>query len=621
MPVTFGQPFKSGDWPASQGLVATDSTGATVPLQIDEISSHSNGSVRFAVLSTKVSNLAANQSRLVNLFLSGKTTSTPSVPANPDWNLQLEAKVYNGSTLVSTLVATPQDLLKQQIASGSGKRLSGSVANEYTVVAPFKDASSGSTHPHLQARLHVRLLDGSLIRTDMVLENNRTFTASPSNITYELTVKRNGVTVHTQPKFTHYHHARWHKVLWTGGTAPSYRLRHNMPYFVNSRAVLNYNLALSVPSSVLSSLASDLAASNTKPMGEAQLVPYFPTTGARPDIGPLPTWSVLYLLTQDDRALASVMANADAAAGVPIHYRDESTGHPLDVQTRPDVTVRYDISQPAVPAGSGSTGSWEPDRSHQPSFAYLPYLLTGDAFYLDEMMFWASWNITMSDPGSRNRSDGLIYYEQTRGQAWALRSIGEAAFSAPDNHFLKAYFKNVLAKNMAWYGNSAQYSPIGGLNLRDYPGFLTPWQSDFMALVYAWLAENNETNAMNALNLISKYQVGRFVNESNGFCATKAMVYDVQSTNSSGAYITTWSEMFSRNFPSYVGKSCSQVPMNEEAYPTDPSGMSAMARASMAAAVNLNVTNASAAYAKIKALTPALDTAFASDPTWAVVPR
>lgn len=621
VPVTFGQPFKAGDWPIAQGLVATDSSGTSVPIQADDISTHRDGSVRFAVLSAKVSNLNANQPKLVNFYLAAKNSSVQTVPANPDWNMELEVKVYNGTTLLSTLVAKPQDLLKQQIAQGTGRRLNGQVATEYTVVAPFKNSTTNEEHPHLSARLHTRLYEsGARIRTDMVLENNWTFKPQPANITYELTVRRNGQVIHTQPKFTHYHHARWHKVLWTGATAPQYRLRHNMPYFVNSKAVWNYNLGLSVSSAALAYEAQSLAASNTKPMGQAQLTPYFPTSGSRPEIAPLPRWTVLYLLTQDDRALASMLANADAAAGVPVHYRDESTGHPLDVQTRPDVTVRYDSSIPAVPAGSGTT-IWEADRSHQASFAYMPYLVTGDAFYLDETMFWASWNITMSDPGSRGRNAGLIYYEQTRGQAWSLRSIGEAAFAAPDNHYLKSYFKNVLANNMAWYGNAAQYSPIGGLNLRDYPGFLAPWQSDFVSLVYSWLAENSEPKAMDSLNLISKYQVGRFMNEANGFCPTKAMAYDVQSTDTSGQYITTWSTMFSRNFPTYAGKPCSQVPMNEEAYPSDAAGMSAMARASLASAANAGASNAASAYAKLKSMTPAMDSGFTNDPTWAIVPR
>lgn len=622
LPVTFGQPFRRGDLLGTQGLSARDaSTGEILPVQMDEVSSHGDGSIRFAVLSIPVKSLVANQSKVINLYKDVKKVVTPVVSSNPNWNLEIEAKVYNGNTVVSTLVAKPQEILKQQIANNSGRRLSGEVANEYTVIAPFLDLSSNQAHPHLNARLHTRILgNGAQIRTDMVIENNWTFKPNPSNITYELNVRQNGVLVYSQPKLTHYHRARWHKVLWTGAPAPQFRIRHFMPYFIKSRAILNYNLSLKVSENYLSSLAKSLAASNTKPMGNALLATYFPMTGARPEIGVLPSWTAAYIITQDDRAYASMIANADAAAGVSVHYRDENTGFPLDIKTHPDSTVRYDISVPAIPEGTGTT-IFEPDRAHQASFGYMPYLITGDAFYLEEMHFWASWNMSMSDPGSRQRSDGLIFYEQTRGQAWALRSIGEAAFATPDNHFLKSHLKNVLDKNLTYYSSSQSYSPIGGLQLRDYHGALVPWQSDFMLLVFSWLAGNHEPKALAAANLIGKFQVGRFVNEANGFCPSKALVYDVSSTESNGQFITTFSRMFSRNFPSFVGVSCKNVPMNEEAYPTDPSGMSAMARASMAAAVNLGLPESASAYAIIKAMTPQIDSAFADDPAWAIVPE
>lgn len=616
VPVTFGQPFKRGDWSSTQGLVARDGSGNPVTIQADEISTHSDGSVRFAVLSAQVSNLAANTPRVINLYSAAKTTTPVTLPATPNWNLRIEARLSDGTTLV----ATPQAQLQQQIASATKRRLHGPVASEFTVVAPLINASTGTAHPHLVARLHTRLYDsGNRIRTDVVMENNKTFVASPSNLTYSLNVSANGQTLLSQPSFTHHHHARWHKVVWNG-TAPQYRLRHHMPYFVASKAVLNYDLGIKVPETALSSLYSSLTSSNTQPMGPAQVTTYFPMTGARPDIAPLPQWTVMYLLSQDDRARAAMLANADAAASVPVHYRDENTDQPLSVESWPKIELRYSSSVPAVPQGSGST-IWEPDRAHQPSFAYAPYLFTGDAFYLDEMMFWASWNIAWSDSGSREGSKGLIYYDQFRAQAWSLRSIGEAAFAAPDNHPLKGYYNNVMANNLAFYSSPIQYTPMGTLHLKDYPGYVNPWQGDFITLIYSWMAENGAPKASDALNLIGKFQTGRFLSESSGFCPSKALVYDMQSRNASNTWISTWSEMFSFNFPAQVGKPCSQVPFNEEAYLSEPTGMSAMARAAMASAHNAGHSSGLAAYNKVKSMSAAMDPNIPSNPAWAIVPR
>src|SRR5690606_23952401 len=140
----------------------------------------------------------------------------------------------------TTLVANPQAQLKQQIASGQGRRLNGPVAAEYTVVAPMVNASTGVAHPHLVARLHTRLYNnGTRFRTDVVMENNWALKSAPSDLNYSLTVTANGQTLLSQPAFTHHHKARWHKVLWSGASDPNVRVRHNMRYFIDSRATWN----------------------------------------------------------------------------------------------------------------------------------------------------------------------------------------------------------------------------------------------------------------------------------------------------------------------------------------------------------------------------------------------
>ena len=281
LPVTFGQPFKAGDWlHATQGLVAQVG-GATIPLQTDEISSHRDGSARFAVLSIQLNNVQPGEARIINIFTGAKANSTPSVPATPDWNLELEAQVFDANgNVTDTLVAQPQSQLVTQIANTTDRRLAGAVATEYTVVLPFKNKATGTAHPHLSARLHTRLLDGGQrIRTDVVMENTRTWTASPGNITYSFAVKRNGSTIYTQPKFTHYHHARWHKVLWTGASAePQARVRHNMPYFMASKAVWNYDLNVQISASVLANDYSRLIKARADqaalgPMGTVMVEP------------------------------------------------------------------------------------------------------------------------------------------------------------------------------------------------------------------------------------------------------------------------------------------------------------------------------------------------------------
>lgn len=631
VPVTFGQPFKAGDWKHStQGLVAKVD-GTTIPLQADEISSHRDGSARFAVLSAQLNNLAAGQTKVINLYTGAKTSSTPNVTSNPDWNLEIEAQLFDAAgNATDTLIAQPQSQLVSQIATGTERRLGGAVASEYTVALPFKYKTTGQQHPHLSARLHTRLVDGGArIRTDMVIENTRTWTPAPGNITYSLAVKRNGSTLFTQPKFTHYHHARWHKVIWTGSSEPQARVRHNMPYFVASKAVWNYNLSLSVPESVLSSQYSLLAQKRQEqaalgPMGNVFLTPYFPQTGGRAEIGPLPRWTALYLVSQDSRMLEVMLANADAAASVPIHYRDDATNSPIDLDRYPNVAVRIGTSSPALPAVQNGSTIWSVDVAHQGSFAYVPYLITGDAFYLEEGMFWAAWNLAANNPEYRGYGAGLVHPEQLRGQAWSLRSIREAARMLPDQHPMKAYFQSRLDNNLSWYLNTfpnnpdpLAQSPLGAIQKPDDKTLTGPWQNDFMGIVFAQLIDDGETTAKPVLDWFAKFNVGRFLAEPQGFCTAKAPGYYWKIRDTNGNFFSTWKSLFDANHPGLV---CDPA-MAVDGYPDEAVGYAAGARASLATAIDAGVPNAAAAYARWLSFTPRMENAFNSDPTWAIVPR
>ncbi|WP_169167515.1 hypothetical protein [Acidovorax sp. SRB_24] len=745
MPVTFGQPFKTGDWKHKEtGLVARDNFNQPVPLQYDDISSYRDGSSRFAVLNAQLSGLQAGERRIINLFTGSASAPPQLLPSNPAWNLSLEAKIYNqqvnvvtfgdrnghtdgtpflvGEKIVMTItgpttesfqqtitsdmagggyitltkiaeafqqlvnsqsqtyigekigggyeklwlktknpaqgafqvsfsysgqakiaqvnqsnyeapqtwVIDGQDLLKQQISmanasqASANRRFHGPVASEFKLAIPFKNVSTGKTHDFLTARLDTRMFEGGQkIRTNVIIENNWTFKANPKNVTYEMAFKVNGATVHQQPIFTHYHHARWQKMLWTG-VEPKVQLRHNMRYFLDSRAVWNYDLSIRVSEATLAAEATNLARARTQqatlgPMGNAFLEPSFGSTGGRPEIGPLPRWTALYLISQDERARASMMAVADAAAAVPIHFRDENTDSPINTVANPNVSTHFNSNN--LPDSTDPT-IWGPDTAHQASYVYVPYLLTGDNFYLDEAMFWASWNVFSMPASYREFGKSLINRQQVRGSAWALRSIGEAYRIVPDNHSMKSYFKTVLDNNLAWYKQNYVVnhlgSPMGAI--QHEVGQTPPWQNDFVGTVMALLAENNEPNAKDVHDWFSQFNVGRFMNDANGFCAAHAPGYYWMNADAQGNYFTTWNQLYAANYPGDVGKPCSSIAVTE-GYPDNAGGYAAYARGMLGAAAGAQAPGAAAAYAKWKAMTPLMDAEFAKDPNWAIVPR
>jgi hypothetical protein len=88
------------------------------------------------------------------------------------------------------------------------------------------------------------------------------------------------------------------------------------------------------------------------------------------------------------------------------------------------------------------------------AFAYIPYLITGDWYFLEEMQFNASTALYAPDPGylawGRGASWGYIPFAfQTRGQAWGLRDTSQAALMSPDGTPQKAYYTEKVNNNIA----------------------------------------------------------------------------------------------------------------------------------------------------------------------------
>src|SRR4030095_8260932 len=112
------------------------------------------------------------------------------------------------------------------------------------------------------------------------------------------------------------------------------------------------------------------------------------------------------------------------------------------------------------------------DSSHMPSIAYVPYLATGDRYYMEEMGFWANHNLIYMWPAQRGSpaSLGLFWGQQPRGWGWGMRVIAQAAAYTPGSDYRKAYFTTKLNNNLAFADTYAAGSMSGsGYNLNFSP--------------------------------------------------------------------------------------------------------------------------------------------------------
>jgi hypothetical protein len=621
--VTFGQVFMPGDIPAGKLLSAT-SGGAGIPVQTDPKATHADGSLRHAVITMRVPSIAANGSQ--HMLMTPAAPIPTTAPVSLAGLLATSYDVTVSLTIGGTAYAASAKAMLTAAQSGAGPAtwLSGPLASEW-LVSGAPTTSGGLAHPHLSVRFHVRAYAGlGSVRTDVVVENDWAFEPDPQGFTYDVTIASGGTTAYSKAGLKHTHHSRWHTIVWWGQERKA-DVKHDIDYLLATRAVPNYDRSVAVSSSALSAMAATYG-----PMSCGDLTSYMPATGAHDDIGPLPRFAALYLLSMDLNAKANMLANGGCGGSYQIHYRDKVKDMPVTLDDYPYMTIvgnPGDTYNPKTgksegfPAVTNGLDTLTPDDAHQPSIAYLPYLISGDYFFLEELLFWTNWNLFYTNPGYRDNVKGLFKSLQERGQAWDMRTLGQAAYITPDSHPQKAGLIDKLNNNIVYY--STKYADTIATNRLGYiddgyslayaPYGIAPWQDDFFTYSIGSLVDLGFTNAKDLLLFKSRFVVGRMTDP--GFCWLHATAYSLQVGASAANKYQTFAELYQANFPNPAA--CTGLVM--DGYPSDATGYGGNMQPGLAAAVDARAPHAAEAWAKYETRNPKQD--YSSSPQFAVVPR
>lgn len=108
---------------------------------------------------------------------------------------------------------------------------------------------------------------------------------------------------------------------------------------------------------------------------------------------------------------------------------------------------------------SDCSSYYSADTPHQPSFAFVPYIITGDYYYWEELKFWANYEMMGKNASYRSFRLGLLEHDQVRGQAWAWRTLGQAVFIAPTTDPQKTYLEEKMMNNITWYNTTYTNNP------------------------------------------------------------------------------------------------------------------------------------------------------------------
>lgn len=629
---TFAHAFPPG---AVRGhLVVRDGT-QTLPTQVDVKRRHPDGSVRHVALTILAPPMAARASRGLEVVASSAAPPAGAVDPAVALAAGFDARVEIVEDGVTYSISAGE-----LVASAGERWLNGPLATELRL-AGFPKAG-GTPHPALYVLFDVRFLVNGPVRVSVAVEN--TMHDTPGNRTYDVRIVLPGAgTVFTRSGVEHLHHARWRQVVWWGAPRATLAAAADWRILRDAGAIPIYDRSLAVDGAAVDATLAQWEAAPRDLMQVGIVQGRMPMAGGRPDIGPLPAWTALALLSREPRAYRPVLGSGELAGSFSTHLRDRRDARIYSIDAHP--TAAINPHNPAVgrdadpadllPLCSGCVTPYLADRPHQPSLAYVPYLVTGDAFFWDELKFWANYNfleIAPRDYGTtvrRGYAKGLVHDDETRGQAWSMRTLGHAAWIAPDADPHRDYFGAKLANNFDWYAaNAVGSNPFGwwgGVDVtsngRPQPNFAadatianSPWMNDFLLIAFDGLLRMGYADARPMRDWLARYPVGRFTTPAE-YNPNEGDAYYLAVAGEGGRPYTSWREIYQKSTANRTTPVPAALSDLYCAY-----CYAAVARAALAGPVADGAPGAAAARLFIDQQFAPHRAIFTIDPTWALAP-
>ncbi len=548
---TFGAVFRKGALRPGATVVARFGA-ATAPAQIDAKTLYADGSILHAAVTLEAPALSAGAS-LEGVLESGGAALAPFDAAAADLSLPVSVTLREprgNRTVTIDAGKLADDAFR---AAAAKPWLNGPLAREIRIETPIA--------PHLLLRVDARLYRDGARQFSLAFSNEKSFSPGPRDLVYDIAIGQTGAPVFARQGVNQHRASVWRTIVRTR-TAPKLHVAQDLSAMIESGALAPVDVSQGASADAIADLYARSAGG--APLGAAALERYFPTTGGRGDIGMSPQWAALYLVAQTPAAFEAMIANAEAAGAVPWHMRDERTGLPVSLLSRPKFWAdprgledQYAPDRPHPDLFAGSDGGWTPDLAHAPALAAIPYLVTADRHYADEVATQGAFALYGRWPALR--AGGLITtdVEQVRDTAWALRDLSNAAFLLPDADPMKAYFSKALRTNLAAmkqkYVDRRTSRSAGELegyldeaNDRE-PERISPWQNDYVALALAAAARRGEADARSLLVWSTRFHAGRFL--ADGFDPAYGTAYLFRAKDGpTQRRIGAWKDVFTRSF-------------------------------------------------------------------------
>jgi len=519
--LTFGQAFEPGALRPGQSVAARYGD-TTLPTQIDVKALHDDGSVRHAVVTLTTPPVDADET--VDGALIINTSAANENQQDPfDAEVIVAKKFDTPVTLTFYFADGTQEVVDADVRGAALHALQQAKQDVWLDGALTREIRFQiNAAPHLDLRFDLRVYRDGDIRLSAAFVSEKSFAPGRRDSVYDVAIGE----AFAAKKVPHHRAANWRRVFWIGDQ-PRAHVIHDVEGLAAAGAILPIDASLGVNAAEIAE--RDTLLRNLPPLSPALIQRYMPAPGGRPDIGPYPQWTSQYLAAQTQAAKRVMLANADAAGAVPWHYADDETGAPISIEDYPKfwadergLQPHYGKDRPHPDIFASSDGGWTPDHSHKPALTAVPYLVTGDRYYADELAMQAAWAIFGRWPDLREGGVKAIDVEQVRASAWSLRDLSDAAYMLPDAHPSKAYLTRALEENLRLakqkYVDARAMRSAGELEgffeelIEREPERISPWQNDYMAISLWLAARRGDDNADALLGWSANFHAQRFLN-------------------------------------------------------------------------------------------------------------
>jgi hypothetical protein len=528
-PISIPRPFVQGEIP---NFAQASINGTPLLTQCDVKNRWPDGSLKFAIVSFIVPTIQANGSVVVSFSnqTSGNSTGylTQSEMLSPAYNfdgqIQLSGTFSHSISARSVLTSAGScSDPGNDVDAGrylctfwlKGPIVTAVILEDRTTARGFDVNTDGATgnplHPIFEAWFYPQ---NNAVQLGYTLEDSwasTTPTMSARDQTYSLVLTggdTNPVIKYTNGTFKQITRSRWHKTFWLNQADPLTNLTidYNWPYLAQTKFLPHWDTNLQITPSLIRAKVTAFTSSSrvlegcprcySGGAGIGNFEKELDAGGAADWHGPLTTWDIIYLISQNPSIYSVMIGNADLGGRIPYFYREADTnaghgqwfdapnntvgtfGRVISINARTEISLddvtntvkQCHVDYPADYINFGGSGQdtdgWEADTSHWPNLAYASYLTTGQYAYYEEQMMQSAYAIgdtpgtrpcrgaALTQASLRQGAIGIWFDDGERNQDWIVRENIIGAFIAVDGSPEKTYFLNQIIDNIAvWEGS------------------------------------------------------------------------------------------------------------------------------------------------------------------------